>query len=377
LAINLARHIDPHSYEVKVGVLERRGEYLQQIESGLLIAAPEVPVLCLMRLRFESPLRGLGSVWQIGRLVDWFRPDIVISFMLDISLPTYLALRKTSFRPRHWFVHEGNHTSLVLRQAVPSRWLRRGLRWLISKTYSACDGLVATSHGVKSDLLAAFAVREESVTVIGNPTDIEAIHRVSTLPPVFDLPEPYIVAVGRLVRQKGFDILIRAFSELADRKIHLVILGEGAERINLEQLARDAGVSDRVHLPGFVTNPWAIMKRARIFCLSSRMEGFGNVVPEAMALGLPVIVTDCDFGPREIVRDGVDGLVVARNSAVALRDGIAILLMDSGRATQLAEAARRRAMDFSAATIARQYENLFIRGRATVSAQPDSANRKG
>lgn len=359
LAMNLARHLDPALHEVRIGLLEASGEYLPQIEPGRLLVAPRPRPRWLARQPFESPLRGLASAWQIRRLVETFRPEIVVSFMLDTSVPAGLALRTATHRPRCWFVHEGNHTSVVVRQAIPNPLLRALLQRLIRATYAACDGLIATSAGVRSDLLAAFAVPAPAVSVIGNPTDLDAIRLAAAQPPAFDPGAPYLVAVGRLVRQKGFDVLLRAFAGLPDPALRLVILGEGAERARLQRLAGELGVADRVDLPGFVANPWAIMRRARVFCLSSRMEGFGNVVPEALALGLPVVVTDCDFGPREIVRDGVDGCVVPHDDPSALRAALARLLADAVLAQACAASGRQRARDYGAVAIADAYARLF------------------
>ena len=117
-----------------------------------------------------------------------------------------------------------------------------------------------------------------------------------------------MVGVGRLARQKGFDLLLRAFAALDDPGLHLVVLGKGPEEGALKALAHSLGVAERFHLPGFLANPWSVVTRAQAFCLPSRWEGFGHVIVEAMACGTPVVVSDC--------RCTVDGDPVVAASAL-------------------------------------------------------------
>lgn len=116
---------------------------------------------------------------------------------------------------------------------------------------------------------------------------------------------PLIIAVGRLYLQKDYSTLIRALTELRkQRPSHLLILGEGNERESLERLIHDLNLEEDVVLAGFVNNPLAYMNRASLFVLSSKSEGFGNVLVEAMACGTPVVSTDCPSGPTEILENG-------------------------------------------------------------------------
>jgi glycosyltransferase involved in cell wall biosynthesis len=143
--------------------------------------------------------------------------------------------------------------------------------------------------------------------VVHNPVDLDRVQRLANQDP--DDPwfsqgaPPVVLGVGRLEPQKGFDTLLRAVSILQRRlPARLLILGEGPERPSLEKLAGDLGMREATRLPGFVTNPWSYMARAAVFCLSSRFEGFGLVVAEAMAVGLGVVATDC--GPTSELLDG-------------------------------------------------------------------------
>jgi glycosyltransferase involved in cell wall biosynthesis len=147
--------------------------------------------------------------------------------------------------------------------------------------------------------------------------------------------------MGRLHPQKGFDLLLQAFGQIQAKypDWHLTILGEGAMRGELEQLRAKLGLIDRVHLPGAVTNVNDYLRQADIFVLSSRFEGFPMAVCEAMACGLPVIATDCLSGPREIIQDGIDGMLVRVDDVESLASGLERLMSDPVYRQQLAQAA--------------------------------------
>jgi glycosyltransferase involved in cell wall biosynthesis len=135
--------------------------------------------------------------------------------------------------------------------------------------------------------------------------------------PWFD--KPVILGVGRLAAQKDFAMLLRAFAEAASgRDLHLVILGKGPERAALEIEARDLGIAGRVYFSGFVPNPEAYLRRARVFALSSRNEGFPGALIEALEAGTAIVSTDCPFGPREVLDEGRWGQLVPVGDAHAL-----------------------------------------------------------
>src|SRR5262249_60411631 len=133
---------------------------------------------------------------------------------------------------------------------------------------------------------------------------------------------------GRLHRQNGFDLLLRGVARLRDADLAVVILGEGPERGSLEALGRELGLGARLVMPGFVENPWAWIGRASAFVLPSRWEGFASVLVEAMACGTPVVAADCDYGPREILHDGKNGLLVRRDDAMSLPQALQRILAD-------------------------------------------------
>ncbi|NLO89188.1 MAG: glycosyltransferase, partial [Clostridia bacterium] len=175
--------------------------------------------------------------------------------------------------------------------------------------------VVAVSQGVADDLVKTTGLMRELIKVIYNPIvtpELLEKAKESIGHPWFKPGQPpVILSAGRLTAAKDFPTLIHAFARVrAERLARLMILGEGEERPNLESLVRELGLESDVSMPEFVENPYAYMARAAVFVLSSAWEGFGNVLVEAMAVGTPVVSTDCPSGPAEILEGGKWGKLV-------------------------------------------------------------------
>jgi glycosyltransferase involved in cell wall biosynthesis len=197
---------------------------------------------------------------------------------------------------------------------------------------------------------------------IHNAVDIAEVERraAEAPPPELALKEPYLIAVGRLERQKGIDVLLHAFAQSAYRETHRVLLvGRGNSEPQLRELATQLGIADRVTFAGWLDNPWSLMRRAALFVLPSRWEGFGNVVIEALASGTPVVVSDCAYGPKEIVSDGETGLVVPADDVTATTRAIDRVLGSSALSERLIAAGKLRAKEFDVPVIVDRYEALF------------------
>ncbi len=168
--------------------------------------------------------------------------------------------------------------------------------------------------------------------------------------------DPVVLGVGQLKPQKDFATLIRAFAHVrAERRARLVILGEGSERIALESMVRKLGISDCVSMPGYQRNPYKFMRRASVFVLSSIYEGCPLALAEALAVGTPIVATDCEAGPAEILDHGRFGKLVPVGDAEALASAI----METLAVPSDCEPLRVRARDFSIETILPQYIQAF------------------
>jgi len=311
--------------------------------------APHVPLVDLNapRLRWTlAPLRG-----RMKRE----RPHILFSSMPDANVAASLAVAGLRSRP-----------GLILRETNSHRyrddlgWLRRKL---IGWAYSRADAVVALSEGVRDELVEDYTLSPERTVTIHNPVNVEGIAAATQAVKgsVQEVPStsPLIVGCGRLHRQKGFDLLIEAFADLDDARARLVILGEGPEREALEALARTRGVADRVLMPGFESHPEKWLAQATLFVLPSRWEGFGHVLVEALAAGVPVVSAWAPHGPADILDDGETGIIVPTGNAAALGAAIDQLLIDEGLRGRLAEAGRKMVERFSLPVIAERYADLI------------------
>lgn len=170
-----------------------------------------------------------------------------------------------------------------------------------------------------------------------------------------------VVAMGRLVPQKGFDLLIDAFAQIAP-EFHgwrLVLLGEGPLREELENQVHRLSLEDKVLLAGVVPRPDTYLRQAQLFVLSSRFEGFPMALCEAMANGVPVVAADCPTGPREILRPGVDGLLVVPEDVAALAHAMATLMADAPLRHEMGRRAREIVARYSLEEVDQKWERLF------------------
>jgi glycosyltransferase involved in cell wall biosynthesis len=256
------------------------------------------------------------------------RPDALLAAK-DRAGRAALVARRLTGVPTRVVVRIGTTLSEALKgKGAVQRWLRY---FPIRRLYGWADGVVAISKGVADDVAAIAGLPAERIHVIRNPVLTPRLAELGTQPlahPWFeDRTVPVVMGMGRLTRQKDFPTLIRAFARLRrERPARLLILGEGRDRQALLDLAALEGVATDVALPGFQANPFPWLARARVFVLSSAWEGFGNVLAEAMALGTPVVSTDCRSGPRELLADGRYGPLVPVGDAAAMAAAIGTVL---------------------------------------------------
>jgi glycosyltransferase involved in cell wall biosynthesis len=270
--------------------------------------------------------------------------------------------------------------SLILRRRVPvivsehtppgifldeAKW-RSARIALMRLAYPMAATVAVPLAQIGDELRAILKLPGLSISVLPNPVLRGSAAGLKDAEPEVDLPEgaaPTLVSSGRLVPAKGFDVLLRALAEvrLGGGPPNLLVLGEGPELGRLEALAAELGIADRVTFAGTVDNPLAVISRAAAFVLSSRREGFGNVMIEAMACGVPVIAADCPFGPRMNLRDGEAGMLVRPDDPGALARGIEKLLGNKSLARKYTEAGAKVAAEYTADRTVPAFEELFLR----------------
>lgn len=270
-------------------------------------------------------------------------PDAVISFIDKVNVITLLAKL-------------GLNIPVVVSERTDPKMSIAGTAWerLREWTYPGAERIVVQSKGAQDYFSPKLQAR---IYIIPNPVLLPEIG-VSTTKGA--LIKPSLIAMGRFSEEKCFNLLLKAFAKLQNSHPQwtLTILGEGGLRTELEALRDQLGLSNRVHLPGRVKNIYEFLKQADIFVMSSRFEGFPNALCEAMACGLPVISTDCPSGPREIIRDGVDGILVKNQDVDALAAAMKRLMSDEAERQRLASRAKDVTDRFSLDKVMGMWENL-------------------
>jgi glycosyltransferase involved in cell wall biosynthesis len=230
------------------------------------------------------------------------------------------------------------------------RWLREKP---MRRAYRSVDCVVAVSRGVAEDSRRVTGLPTDRIVVIPNPVVSERLLQRAEEPPTHpwssDGGAPVIVGMGRLTGQKDFPTLLRAFAGLnKKRPCRLLIAGEGRDKDKLQTVAQQLGITAILSLPGFVDNPYPLLKRSALFVLSSAWEGSPNALSEALALGTPVVATDCPSGPREILQDGRYGPLVPVGDHEALAEAMHAALANPLPGDTLREAVREYTVEASA-----------------------------
>ncbi len=348
-AVAVMNALDADRFDLELCLFRRVGAYLGEV-------APHISV------RQVGDGARLGRIRGLRRFFAANRPAIVMSFLSYLSV---FAAARWANAGIKFVINQQTPVSAFLEDR-DFRWrepLRRALfERGVRTVYPRADLVVATSEGVRQDLVSHFGVAPSRVEVVHNPVDLSGIARLAQEPIEAGLAGPddrIVVAAGRLAEVKNFPLLISAVGLLASRMpIRLWILGQGDEQPALARQVVERGLADRVTWLGFQANPWRYMARAHVFALTSRYEGFGNVLIEAMACGVPVVATSSS-GTRDIVQHGVNGLLVEAHDPEAVADALAALLEHRGRAQALAANARRSLDHYDVAAVAERYASLL------------------
>lgn len=373
-AVTLIPELEACGLDARIGLLARGGALDGEVDPARVLltrlGSGKMSQVFLTRLALGgtsyAPPPDLGRILtgiplvplQQLDLIRQFRPHVVLSCTHSMNLAALLSTRAYGRQRVAWILREGINTRAII-ESDASPGLGRTLRsWATRHVYRRADRVLAISRGVADGLARDFRVPSDRLCVIHNPVDVSRVSRLARDADGARPPARFIAACGRLHRQKGFDLLLRAFARLGIADLALVLLGEGPERSRLESLALQLGVASRLVMPGFVANPWSWVARAAAFVLPSRWEGFASVLVEAMACGTPVVAADCEYGPREILRDGEAGLLARAEDPESLAAAIRHVLTHCAFARELAARGRRRALDFDAPVVARRYADL-------------------
>jgi glycosyltransferase involved in cell wall biosynthesis len=299
------------------------------------------------------------KIMCLAKLIRRDKPEVIFSLLSSTNITVLFAALLSRIKSKV-IVSEHTYPSVNLRNEMYGGVVKS----LIKKMYPHAHKIIAVSEGIKQDLIHNFHIRDDKIEVVYNPIDTEEIKTLSReelIHPWFQEQIPIIVSVGRLTKQKGYPYLLRAFS-LVRKSLpcRLFIIGEGEDKKKLVQMAHKLDLKEDIEFCGFQKNPFKYMARSSLFILSSLYEGFPNVLLEAMALGLPIISTDCPSGPTEIIEDKKNGLLVPAKDENALSQAIITLLRDSDLRNSLGREAKTRASSFALDKIITRYREIFL-----------------
>jgi glycosyltransferase involved in cell wall biosynthesis len=266
-----------------------------------------------------------------------------------MSSTNILVLLATRFLPCKVIISERNYPKYSKNNRLIWDWLRRGL-------YRVADHLVVQTSEIEN----YFKSYCKSIKIIHNP--VQVTYENLKEKPEIKLPSgKRLVAMGSLVPQKGFDLLMPVFANLHKtfNDWSLIILGSGPLETGLKQEAIRLGIEDFVYFPGSVMNPFSVLSRCDLFVLSSRYEGFPNALLEAMACGLPPVSFDCPSGPGEIIKPGVNGFLIPPGDVKAMEESLYVLMQDEGLRSNLGKEAIKVRERFAIDKIMKQWSRLI------------------
>jgi len=351
-AVHILNGLDETRWDRSMYLFLREGPYLNDLQSSIDVVSGPGGSRLRRWLHLRRYLRGT-------------RPQLVVPFLSYFSALS--ASRGAGIDARVVFNLQTPMSHFLTDADYPwrGRWHRRLFSLVTRAAYRLADAIVTTSAGVADDLVTVFGVPRERIQIVHNPVDLDAVRSMADEPldPSHEAiwSHPAIVAAGRLADAKNYPLLLDAVAVLRRTvPARLFILGQGEREAGMRDQIERLGLGDAVVLCGFQKNPWKYIARADLFALTSRYEGFGNVLIEAMACGVPVVATSSP-GTREIVTAGADGLLVDSHEPDAMAAALARVLTDEALRRRLAAGARSSASRFALPTIAAAYDGVLHR----------------
>lgn len=291
VALHLLNNLNLKKYDLTLIIMYKdKGDYLDKLRKEV-----KVEFLNVARIRF-----GILAIFKILKKSNF---DLVMVFSEEIMI--FLGIFVASFIKKTVFINR--HLSVFLKEKKSTF-----RKYCLKLAYKNYDKVISQSKDMTESLLRNKLVSEDKITEINNPIDFKNLEMLSNKQEKleFDKKSKNIIAVGRLFYQKGFDILINSMQSLKNENIKLFILGEGPERKNLEKMIKDFQLENKVFLIGRKSNPYVYMKNADLFILSSRFEGFPNVLLEANACGCYAICNNSPGGINEIIQENMNGNII-------------------------------------------------------------------
>ena len=343
MTLNLIQGLLNFGYKIDLILIDAKGPLLKNVPKGCNI------------INFKSK-HVFFPFLKIIKYLKKSNPTILISTLTHLNTITIISILISRVKPKLIIMEQANLTSATKNNNLKVKFVSILAHFL----YKRDDFIIAVSEGVKQDLLKKIQGIENKIRVIYNPVLNKDIFLMS-YEPVYhkwflEKNMPIILSVGRLSKEKNYSTLLQAFKLIKGvNKCKLVIMGEGPERENLENLAKSLQINEDLWMPGFDINPYKYMSKSDIFVLTSIYEGLPSVLIEALALGLPLVSTDCESGPREIIKNNINGLLVKVGDYKYLSQAIIYILKNRNKfITNMNELER-----FKLENVVYEYKNLI------------------
>jgi glycosyltransferase involved in cell wall biosynthesis len=341
----LLRHLDHSRFECHLALVGAGRDFLEDLPNEVTVHH-----LRVSRMRYSLP--------AIVRLARRLKPQTILSTVIYVNAMLMLGRHLLPGRPK-----------ILLREStLPSAFLATESRypnitkWLYRRLYRKADRIICLCDAAIDDMVEHLAIPREKLVRIYNPVDVAMVRRLAEgVASPYSSPGPHVVAVGRLQREKAYDVLLQAFPRVLQTfpGARLAILGEGPLEGELKKQAMDLGIDHAVSFPGFQKNPWPYVKHANLYVLASRFEGLPNSLLEVLALGVPVVATDCPGGVREIQKSAPEIVLVPAEDQVALAAGIVAALAKPIRESASSRQVAEQLKDFDLGHVVREYSELF------------------
>jgi len=348
VAITIANGLATRGYDIDLLLSRASGELRSELSEQVSIV--ELPPS-------TTPVVGVAA--HLPFLATYLNKRKPAALFPHLEHPSIVSLAINRFLNTDTAVIPTQHSAFGHEvEATPKDQI---VRRIVPRLYPASDQIVSVSEGVADSLTDRTPVERSDISVLYNPVDVEQIRERASQPVEHEWVEgddrDVVLFVGRHARQKNLDGWVRAFEKIVNKNpdARAIIAGKGPCREQVQTTVERLGLSDTVSLPGFVDNPYRYMRKSDVFLLSSRYEGLPTVLIECLAVGCPVVSTDCPSGPREILSDGEHGTLVPMDDIDGLANAVCDTLADPPDSDRL----RSRADDFSPKPVFDAYEQFL------------------
>ena len=344
--MHLINLLNRKKFQISLYLFKNSGEHIKDLHSDIR----------LLTNYYKVPDNFYNQIKLTRKIIIKESPDIIYTNLAGTNIPALIAQR---FIPKKL---RAKHVVSVVNN--PEKYSSSNI-WMLNHLLPFADKIVACAEGVNNYIKSNFRVSYEKVLTINNSVDLELAKKQSKKSidhPWFNQRDPLLITVARLAKQKGCDVLIKAFGVINEiLPCNLIIIGDGPERKDLELLAEDLKVKNRIDFLGFCEDSNAYIKNSDIFILSSRWEGMATVIIEAAAVNTPIIATDAPYGSSDLIKDGFTGFLVPVDDYKNLAIKIKKLLDNKSMSKSFIKNAHKMIKhNFDANIMVSKYEKIFM-----------------